>query len=78
LASTVRWHDVPDAKRLKALEVENQRLKKLLAERDLDIECLRSPQKDGDRAGTAAGGTFRPRARTVGPSRVLAAARGAV
>ncbi len=33
--------DVPDTKRLKALETENQRLKKLLAERDLDIEVLK-------------------------------------
>jgi putative transposase len=33
--------EVPDAKRLKALESENQRLKKLLAERDLDIEVLK-------------------------------------
>jgi putative transposase len=30
-----------DVKRLKALELENARLKKLLAERDLDIEVLK-------------------------------------
>jgi putative transposase len=30
-----------DVKRLKALELENSRLKKLLAERDLDVEILR-------------------------------------
>jgi putative transposase len=30
-----------DVKRLKALEVENAKLKKLLAERDLDIEVLK-------------------------------------
>jgi putative transposase len=30
-----------DVKRLKALEAENNRLKKLLAERDLDIEVLK-------------------------------------
>jgi putative transposase len=30
-----------DVKRLKALELENFRLKKLLAERDLDIEVLK-------------------------------------
>ena len=30
-----------DVKRLKSLEVENARLKKLLAERDLDIEVLK-------------------------------------
>jgi putative transposase len=33
--------DVEDAKRLKALEQENAKLKKLLAERMLDIEVLK-------------------------------------
>jgi len=33
--------DAVDVKRLKALETENARLKKLLAERDLDIEILK-------------------------------------
>ncbi len=33
--------EVADVKRLKALELENSRLKKLLAERDLDIEVLK-------------------------------------
>ena len=33
--------DVPDARRLKALEAENGRLKKLLAEAHLDIEALK-------------------------------------
>jgi putative transposase len=33
--------DVTDVKRLKALELENGKLKKLLAERDLDIEVLK-------------------------------------
>jgi len=33
--------EVQDVKRLKALELENSRLKKLLAERDLDIELLK-------------------------------------
>lgn len=33
--------DVDDAKRLKALEAENAKLKKLLAERLLDIEVLK-------------------------------------
>jgi hypothetical protein len=33
--------DVSETKRLKALEAENQRLKKSLAERDLDIEVLK-------------------------------------
>lgn len=33
--------DVPDAKRLKALEAENTRLKKLLAESMLEVEITR-------------------------------------
>ena len=33
--------EAADVKRLKVLEVENGRLKKLLAERDLDIEVLK-------------------------------------
>jgi len=33
--------DVSDAKRLKALEAENSKLKKLLADRMLDIEVLK-------------------------------------
>jgi putative transposase len=33
--------DVPDAKRLKALEDENRKLKKLLAESMLDVDTLK-------------------------------------
>ena len=33
--------DVADAKRLKQLETENSRLKKLLAERDLELEVMK-------------------------------------
>lgn len=33
--------EAADVKRLKALELENSRLKKLLAERDLDVEILK-------------------------------------
>ena len=33
--------DVDEARRLKALEAENNRLKKLLAERDLEIEIMK-------------------------------------
>ncbi len=33
--------DVADTKRLKALEAENTRLKKLVAERDLEIEVMK-------------------------------------
>lgn len=37
--------EVSDAKRLKELETENHRLKKLLAERDLDIEILKEANR---------------------------------
>ena len=33
--------DVADAKKLRALEAENNKLKKLLAERDLEIEVMK-------------------------------------
>lgn len=33
--------DAADAKRLKGLEAENARLKKLLAERDLEVEVMK-------------------------------------
>ena len=33
--------DVADAKKLKALEAENNKLKKLLAERDLEIDVMK-------------------------------------
>jgi len=33
--------DVTDAKRLRALEAENNKLKKLLAERDLEIDVMK-------------------------------------
>jgi len=33
--------DATDAKRLKALEVENGRLKRIVAERDLEIEVMK-------------------------------------
>jgi putative transposase len=34
--------DVPDAKRLRELEAENNKLKRLLAEAHLDIHALKS------------------------------------
>jgi putative transposase len=41
--------DVSDAKRLKALEGENNKLEKLLADAMLAMRCSRrSPQKNGD------------------------------
>lgn len=46
-ATYYRWRrvygglDVPDAKRLRELESENARLKKLLAERDLAVDAMK-------------------------------------
>ena len=46
-ATIYAWHkhfgqmEAADVKRLKALELENSRLKKLLAERDIDVEILK-------------------------------------
>jgi putative transposase len=43
--------DVLDTKRLKALEAENGRLKRLVAERDLEIEVMKEiAAKNGERA----------------------------
>jgi putative transposase len=49
---------VSDAKRLKELETENTRLKKLLAESHLEIEVTREVlrKKSGDRTGSTRGG----------------------
>lgn len=51
---------VDDAKRLKSLEQENAKLKKLLAERMLDIEVLKDVNsKNGERARSSAAGGVR-------------------
>src|SRR5829696_5332162 len=55
-----------DAKRLKQLEVENTRLKKLLAEAELDKAMLKE----------IAEGNFRPRTVAVAPSRCCAGGSG--
>ncbi len=45
---------VPDAKRLKELEAENNRLKKLLAEQVFENDVIRDAlRKSGDRTGSA-------------------------
>lgn len=46
--------DVSDVKNLKTLEQENARLKKLLAERDLEIEVMKEISlKNGERTGAS-------------------------
>ncbi len=47
--------EASDVRRLRQLEAENARLKKLVAERDLEIEVMKkSRQKTGERAGPPA------------------------
>ena len=41
-----------DVRRLKQLEAENARLKKLVAERDLEIEVMKEINANGERAGS--------------------------
>jgi hypothetical protein len=48
---------VPDAKRLKELEAENTRLKKLLAEQVFENDVIKDAlRKNGDRTGAQAAG----------------------
>lgn len=62
--------DVCDAKRLKALEAENTRLKKLLAEAMLEREVTREVlRKSGDRTGSSRGGADHYRAGAFGTPR---------
>jgi putative transposase len=42
VAGAVRGMDVHDARRLRELEAENNKLKRLLAEANLDIQALKS------------------------------------
>lgn len=41
MAQTVQWVQVSDVQRLKELEKENTRLKRLLAERMLEVDALK-------------------------------------
>jgi putative transposase len=60
---------ISDAKRLKELETENARLKKLLAESVLENEVAREAlRKNGDRSGEARAGTVWTSARVNGAS----------
>jgi putative transposase len=56
-----------DVKRLRQLEAENARLKKLVAERDLEIEVMKEvAAKNGERAGSPAASEVWPRAWSLG------------
>jgi putative transposase len=62
-----------DVKRLRHIEGENVRLKKLLAERDLEIEVMKEvAQKNGRRARAPASSRVSSRARRVDPASVRA------
>ena len=68
-----------DVKRLRQLEQENLKLKKLVAERDLEIEVMREvARKNGERHRTKAAGRACARARSLRPPRVPPALGGAL
>ena len=55
-----------DVRRLRQLEAENARLKKLVAERDLEIEVMKEvAAKNCERAGSTQASGLWPRARSV-------------
>ena len=62
-----------DVKRLRQLELENGRLKKLVAERDLDLEILKEvAAKNGERAGSSPAGYLRMSAWAIGATSLRA------
>ena len=68
-----------DVRRLKQLEEENARLKKLVAERDLEIEVMKEiDKKNGRRAGPSRAGGVRDAPRAVTTQVVHAAGGGAI
>lgn len=73
--------EVTDVKRLKRLEQENARLKKLLAERDLEVEVEVMKEidaKNGKRVGTSPAGGVRSGSGRFMSARMRLAQRGAL
>src|SRR5690348_11561741 len=71
--------EASDVRRLRRLETENARLKKLVAERDLEIEVMKEvAQKTGERAGSPAASGVQPRARSLGAAGLHAVFGGAI
>ena len=71
--------DPADIKRLRQLEQENGRLKKMVADRDLEIDVLKEiTRKNGRRTRAPAAGRLRRRAWPVASPRVRLAVGGAV
>ena len=63
-----------DVKRLRQLEQENGKLKKLLAERDLEIDVMKEvSRKNGERAGSSQADRLRASARDLASQGVRAA-----
>jgi putative transposase len=71
---------VDEAKRLKTLEAENARLKKMLAESQLAIEVMKevAAKKKGERVRPEAAGRVRARTRALLPSSLFADERRAL
>src|SRR4030095_8946293 len=68
-----------DVKRLKALELENAKLKRLLAERDLEVDLMREVnQKNGEPTGTSRPGELPAGTRPVATACLWAAGRTAI
>jgi putative transposase len=68
-----------DVKRLRQLEAENNRLKKVLAERVMDIEILKEvAAKNGERVRSPAADHLRMPTRSICPASVRAAERGPI
>ena len=70
--------DTDEVKRLKALEAENARQKKMLVDRDLEIEVLKEIKaKNGERTGPPGAGSLRGAAWTEPATGVCADGSGA-
>jgi len=68
-----------DVKRLRQLEQENAKLKKLVAERDLEIEVMKEiAAKNGRRARASSPGRLRMRTRPIDPTSVRADVSGPI
>jgi putative transposase len=67
-----------DVKRLRQIETENARLKKLLAERDLEIEVMKEVAANGKRARAPPAGCLPSTGRPVDPASVRADVSGQI
>jgi putative transposase len=71
--------ELPEVKRLKQLEQENAQLKKLLAERDLEVEVMKEiAAKNGEHVDTPPAGGVRPGSGRFMSTRMRRSERGAL